>query len=293
LFDAILLDAPCSASGIVRRHPDIRWLRRPTDIGQLVATQARLLNRLWPLLRPGGRLLYCTCSVFRAEGEQQIAAFLARNTDAALTASPGHLTIGCMTMMAFTTHCLKNAPPSWLAWLLAALLSGFLGVAAAQLTVPELPRLKLERTDDGLWLSTQLEFELPDVVEEALHKGIPIFFVAQADLLRKRWYWTDKKLAQRWRLNITLGESAGVAQGLVFNQNFESLVDAMAAVRRIFRWKIADVDDLEAGGKLLVDFQFQLDVAQLPRPLRIGTLGQSDWSVVRAVTQALEPEPAP
>jgi len=91
LFDAILLDAPCSASGIVRRHPDIRWLRRPTDIGQLVATQARLLNRLWPLLRPGGRLLYCTCSVFRAEGEQQIAAFLARNTDAALTASPGHL----------------------------------------------------------------------------------------------------------------------------------------------------------------------------------------------------------
>ena len=212
-----------------------------------------------------------------------------------------------MTMMAFTTHCLKNAPPSWLAWLLAALLSGFLGVAVAQLTVPELPRLKLERTDDGLWLSTQLEFELPDVVEEALHKGIPIFFVAQADLLRKRWYWTDKKLAtaqrhlrlsfhpltQRWRLNITLGESAGVAQGLVFNQNFESLVDAMAAVRRIFRWKIADVDDLEAGGKLLVDFQFQLDVAQLPRPLRIGTLGQSDWSVMRAVTQALEPEPAP
>jgi 16S rRNA (cytosine967-C5)-methyltransferase len=66
-FDAILLDAPCSASGIVRRHPDIRWLRRDTDIAQLVAIQARLLDALWPLLKPGGRLLYATCSVFKAE----------------------------------------------------------------------------------------------------------------------------------------------------------------------------------------------------------------------------------
>jgi 16S rRNA (cytosine967-C5)-methyltransferase len=90
-FDAILLDAPCSASGIVRRHPDVRWLRRETDIAQLVATQARLLKALWPLLETGGRLLYCTCSVFRAEGEDQIQTFLANNTEASLLPSPGHL----------------------------------------------------------------------------------------------------------------------------------------------------------------------------------------------------------
>ena len=90
-FDAILLDAPCTASGIVRRHPDVRWLRRESDIAQLVAIQARLLKALWPLLRPGGRLLYCTCSVFRAEGEQQIQTFLAHNTQAGLLPSPGHL----------------------------------------------------------------------------------------------------------------------------------------------------------------------------------------------------------
>ena len=90
-FDAILLDAPCSASGIVRRHPDVRWLRRPSDIEQLVAIQTRLLNALWPLVRPGGRLLYSTCSVFRAEGENQIQTFLVRNTDALLLPSPGHL----------------------------------------------------------------------------------------------------------------------------------------------------------------------------------------------------------
>jgi 16S rRNA (cytosine967-C5)-methyltransferase len=91
LFDAILLDAPCSASGIVRRHPDVRWLRRETDIAQLVQIQARLLKALWALLKPGGRLLYCTCSVFRAEGEDQIKTFLAHNTQANLLPSPGHL----------------------------------------------------------------------------------------------------------------------------------------------------------------------------------------------------------
>ena len=91
LFDAILLDAPCSASGIVRRHPDVRWLRRPTDIAQLVAIQARLLRVLWPLLKPGAHLLYCTCSVFKAEGHDQIETFLVHNTDARLLPSPGHL----------------------------------------------------------------------------------------------------------------------------------------------------------------------------------------------------------
>ncbi len=90
-FDAILLDAPCTASGIVRRHPDVPWLRRESDIAQLAKTQARLLASLWPLLAVGGRLLYCTCSVFRAEGSQQIETFLAHNTDARLLPSPGHL----------------------------------------------------------------------------------------------------------------------------------------------------------------------------------------------------------
>ena len=91
LYDGILLDAPCTASGIVRRHPDVRWLRRPTDIAQLASIQAKLLDTLWPLLKPGGRMVYCTCSVFRAEGEQQVQTFVAHHTDALLMPSPGHL----------------------------------------------------------------------------------------------------------------------------------------------------------------------------------------------------------
>jgi 16S rRNA (cytosine967-C5)-methyltransferase len=91
LFDAILLDAPCTASGIVRRHPDVRWLRRESDVAQLATQQRRLLETLWPLLKPGGRMLFCTCSVFKEEGQAQIQTFLVRNTQATLLPSPGHL----------------------------------------------------------------------------------------------------------------------------------------------------------------------------------------------------------
>jgi len=93
-WDAILLDAPCTASGIVRRHPDIPWLRRQSDVAALADIQKHMLQTLWPTLRRGGRLLYCTCSVFRAEGEGQLQAFLVNNSDAVLMPSPGHLLPG-------------------------------------------------------------------------------------------------------------------------------------------------------------------------------------------------------
>jgi 16S rRNA (cytosine967-C5)-methyltransferase len=81
-FDRILLDAPCSATGVIRRHPDIKYLRRETDIAQLTATQDAILDALWPLLRPGGHLLYATCSVLPDENQSRIAAFLAAHADA-------------------------------------------------------------------------------------------------------------------------------------------------------------------------------------------------------------------
>ncbi len=93
-FDAILLDAPCTASGIVRRHPDVRWLRRPDDITALARIQAEMLDSLWPLLAPGGRLLYATCSIFPAEGQHQIDAFLQRLPPGSALLephAPGHL----------------------------------------------------------------------------------------------------------------------------------------------------------------------------------------------------------
>ena len=190
-----------------------------------------------------------------------------------------------------------------LGWLATAVLG--LSVALAQSSGAQ-PPLRLERADDALWLSTQLEFDLSQAVVDALHKGIPIFFVAEADVLRERWYWTNKKIAtarrqfrlayqpltNRWRLNITSGEIVEPALGLSLNQNFESWTEALNTVSRISRWKIADAADLAPGVRHKVDFRFRLDLAQLPRPLQIGTLGQSDWSVVLSSEQVLDAESA-
>jgi 16S rRNA (cytosine967-C5)-methyltransferase len=81
-YDRVLADVPCSASGIVRRHPDIKWLRRPTDLAQFARAQGRMLDALWQTLASGGKLLYATCSVFQEENSEQIAGFLDRHRDA-------------------------------------------------------------------------------------------------------------------------------------------------------------------------------------------------------------------
>ncbi|MCC7329146.1 MAG: 16S rRNA (cytosine(967)-C(5))-methyltransferase RsmB [Gammaproteobacteria bacterium] len=87
-FDRILLDAPCSGTGVIRRHPDIKWLRRASDIAPLARRQAALLRALWPLLRPGGQLLYATCSILHEENDAVITTFLADHADAVAAAPP-------------------------------------------------------------------------------------------------------------------------------------------------------------------------------------------------------------
>ncbi|MDP2677095.1 MAG: DUF4390 domain-containing protein [Rhodoferax sp.] len=207
-------------------------------------------------------------------------------------------------MMVFITRCCKSLLPNLLlGWLATAVLG--LSVALAQTPVGmERPLLRLERADDALWLSTQLQFDLSPAVVDALHKGIPIFFVAEADVLRERWYWINQKvvtakrqfrlayqpLTNRWRLNISSGEVVEAALGLALNQNFDTWGEALNTVRRISRWKIADASELAPNGRYLIEFRFRLDLAQLPRPLQIGTLGQSDWSVALASEQVLEGE---
>lgn len=91
LYDRILLDVPCSATGVIRRHPDIRWLRKKTDIAQLVSVQQQILAEVWHLLIPGGVLLYATCSILPAENGEQIAAFLQKHPDAILDLLPQQL----------------------------------------------------------------------------------------------------------------------------------------------------------------------------------------------------------
>jgi 16S rRNA (cytosine967-C5)-methyltransferase len=101
-YDRILLDVPCSATGVIRRHPDIKLLRRPDDIPSLVRRQAQILNNIWPLLKPGGILLYATCSLLPQENEQQLERFLAQQRDARerpIAADWGHArTVGRQTL---------------------------------------------------------------------------------------------------------------------------------------------------------------------------------------------------
>ncbi|MFN3751129.1 MAG: 16S rRNA (cytosine(967)-C(5))-methyltransferase RsmB [Thiobacillus sp.] len=95
-FDRILADVPCSASGVVRRNPDIKWLRRPEDIAQFAAQQAVMLEALWRLLAPGGTLLYATCSIFDEENDAQVRAFQARHPDAERCPLPAPISDGAL-----------------------------------------------------------------------------------------------------------------------------------------------------------------------------------------------------
>ena len=81
-FDSILLDAPCTGTGVIRRHPDIKLLRKPKDLGQIIETQSSILENLWTMLKPGGKLLYATCSILKEENENQINRFLEKTSDA-------------------------------------------------------------------------------------------------------------------------------------------------------------------------------------------------------------------
>lgn len=91
LFDLVLADVPCTASGVVRRHPDIRWLRRETDVARTAALQGKILAALWKTVKPGGRLLYATCSIFPQEGEGQAQRFLTAHPDAERLPAPGQI----------------------------------------------------------------------------------------------------------------------------------------------------------------------------------------------------------
>jgi 16S rRNA (cytosine967-C5)-methyltransferase len=90
-FDAVLADLPCTASGIVSRHPDIRWLRRAQDVQQTAKLAREILDSLWSVVAPGGKLLIVTCSIFPEEGEQQAQAFAARHAQAERLSAPGQL----------------------------------------------------------------------------------------------------------------------------------------------------------------------------------------------------------
>jgi hypothetical protein len=215
-----------------------------------------------------------------------------------------------VTTTAFITRCWRSARPDFAA--LVALLVGLwlllapLAPAHADSKGAEVSQMRIEVDGDGVYLTAAVRFELSAIVEDALQKGIPMFFVAEADLLRHRWYWTDKRVAgvqrymrlayqpltRRWRLNVSPQPISDAGLGVTLNQNFDNLADALAAIQRFSHWKIADASAIEPGERYNVDFQFQLDVSQLPRPFQIGAVGEADWNISASRNQRLAPESA-
>ena len=207
-------------------------------------------------------------------------------------------------MTVFITQRLKNAAfETVVRWLLAACLCVLLAAVHGQASGTDVTQLQVERSDEGVRLSAQVRFDLPPVVEDALLKGIPMFFVLEADIYRDRWYWTDPRVASaartirlayqpltgRWRVNIASGlisNSAGLRATL--NQNYDTLAEALSAIQRVARWKIAEASEVDPDAAHKLDFNFRLDLSQLPRPFQIGVAGQKDWTISAQVKERLK-----
>lgn len=193
----------------------------------------------------------------------------------------------------FITRCWRDATISRL--LLRCILACWLALAgwAAHAQNAELTALRVERSDDGLFLTARVDFGLSSVIEDALNKGIPMHFVAEADVMRERWYWADQTLVsarrylrvayqpltRRWRLNTSSEPIVNAGLGVSLAQSYDSLDEVMSAVQRIGRWRIASPSEVDESGRLWLRFRFRLDASQWPRTLQLGSVGHADWAI--------------
>lgn len=182
------------------------------------------------------------------------------------------------------------------AWLLGALLWLALAALPALAQGVEVLDLKASRDEASVNLDYQLRVTLPPAVEAAVLRGVPIYFTAQATLLRPRWYWRDERAgrtSREWRLSFQpLTSSWRISQGGL-GQSFTSLAEAMSAMTRSTGWRIADAREVEPDSRHYIEFSWRLDTTQLPRPMQIGLGGiggASEWSlgVERSIRVAVE-----
>jgi len=206
----------------------------------------------------------------------------------------------------FITHCWRRIGIELGAWLARALLMAMLGLGSAwaQTSSVELTELMPVRKDNALLLNAQLKLELGPAVEDALIKGLAVHFVAEAEVLRERWYWTDKKtgaasryyrlafqpLTRRWRLNVSSEPISGTGLAGSISQNFETLAEALSVIRRQSAWKITDAQSLDPDARQRLRYEFRLDVTQLPRPFQIAAGNQADWNLQVIKTLRLSDE---
>jgi len=180
-------------------------------------------------------------------------------------------------LRAFGAAALRVLP----VWGTATALLG--GAAPARASAAELTVFELSRDEDGVYLSYAVEFELGRGVDDALVKSVPLFFVAEAEIFRDRWYWRDRRVAhavRTWRIvyqPLTSTYRVTPIGGL--SQTYPTRAEAIASFSRGSRWKVAEPGQLEEGGRHYLEFQYRLDTNQLPRPMQIGISGEPDWQL--------------
>jgi hypothetical protein len=169
----------------------------------------------------------------------------------------------------------------------------------------ELQELKLDRQEAALYMSGTWQFELPSALEDALLKGITLYFVTEVEIRQERWYFYNQRvsyaerhvrlfyqpLTRRWRVNISPQAFNVSGLGVSLGQSYDTAEDAINAVRRIALWRIANATDYNPDAKQTISINFKLDLKQLPRPMQIGLAGQSDWNIGYNKTQRLELKP--
>jgi len=204
-------------------------------------------------------------------------------------------TIAWVNMTGFITHCWKSAWAELRRCVGWVLVTCMLAAPSAwgQNALVELTELRAERRDAALYLSAELKLELGAAVEDALVKGLAVHFVAEAEVMRDRWYWYDRKvgaamryyrlafqpLTRRWRLNVSSEPIAGAGLAGSISQSFDSLPEALNVIRRQTGWKVADMGELDSEVRQYVIYRFKLDISQLPRPFQIAAGNQSEWAI--------------
>jgi len=211
--------------------------------------------------------------------------------------------------MGFITRCCKNVfnqkTQYTYGWRKLCILFLFAFPAAwAQTPALELTELHVERVDSAIVLSSTVRLELGPSVEEALLKGVAVHFVSEAVIMRDRWYWTDRRmsavaryyrlayqpLTRRWRLTISNEAIGGSGNAGNLSQQFDSLPEALSAIRRNLNWKVAEAAEIDPDARYTLNFQFRMDNSQLPRPFQITAGGQNDWNLALSRTLRLSSE---
>jgi hypothetical protein len=158
-----------------------------------------------------------------------------------------------------------------------------IGCGGSQAQGIDLPLLNASRQDGGLTLDFEVRMGLSRAVEEAMQRGVPIYFTAQAQVFRPRWYWRDQRLAQAtrtWRVSYQPLTSAWRVSLGAFSQTFPSAEAALSMVSRATNWRIADAEPGENFDNTYVEFSYRLDSSLLPRPMQLDLAAQSDWRLL-------------